>query len=167
MNHLTDEEFTEWLAGEANPEAQTHLDVCPQCRAEALQLRDGISRYSVAIRQQTTRAQHAHMAGTIAPRKVLALHRLRWAGAGVLAILLAVQTAWILKPHTDPAVSHRIAGAPTNPPAAPAMSDDDLLEAVNSDLNREVPLALSPVSAITVARNKIAASTVAANDSGK
>ena len=51
------------------------------------------------------------------------------------------------------------------------MSDDELLEAVNNDLSREVPLALSPVSAITIARNKIAAaSTTAAttdNDSSK
>ena len=29
------------------------------------------------------------------------------------------------------------------------MSDDELLEAVNNDLSREVPLALAPVSAIT------------------
>ena len=37
------------------------------------------------------------------------------------------------------------------------MSDDELLEAVNNDLSREVPLALAPVSTITAARNKIAA----------
>jgi hypothetical protein len=46
------------------------------------------------------------------------------------------------------------------------MSDDELLEAVNNDLSRDVPQALAPVSAITVARNKIAAaSKVAANNS--
>jgi hypothetical protein len=40
------------------------------------------------------------------------------------------------------------------------MSDDELLEAVNNDLNREVPQALAPVGAITTARNnKIAAAS--------
>ena len=43
------------------------------------------------------------MAGNFAPRKALALHRLRWAGAGVLALVLAAQTAWLMKPHRAPA----------------------------------------------------------------
>ena len=36
------------------------------------------------------------------------------------------------------------------------MSDDELLQAVNNDLSDEVPQALAPVGAITVARNRIA-----------
>ena len=39
------------------------------------------------------------------------------------------------------------------------MSDDELLEAVNNDLSREVPQALAPVGAITVGRNRIAAAS--------
>jgi hypothetical protein len=173
MNHLTDEQLAGWLAGEANQQTQSHLEGCAQCQGEAQQLRDGISRYALAIRRQSAQAQAAHMAGAIAPRKALARHRLRWAGAGVLALLLAAQTAWLVKPTSPaPAPPRPMASAPVNPtPAAPSMSDDELLEAVNNDLSREVPLALSPVSAITIARNKIAAaSTTAAttdNDSSK
>jgi hypothetical protein len=47
------------------------------------------------------------------------------------------------------------------------LSDDELLEAVNNDLNREVPLALAPVSAITVARNNIAAASSRAGTTGE
>jgi hypothetical protein len=47
------------------------------------------------------------------------------------------------------------------------MSDDELLEAVNNDLNRDVPQALAPVEAITVARNQIAAETSANNGSSR
>ena len=47
------------------------------------------------------------------------------------------------------------------------MSDDELLEAVNNDLSREVPLALAPVSAITSARNKIAAVSGGRHNLGK
>ena len=166
MNHLTDEQLAEWLAGETNQETQAHLEGCAQCQAEALQLRDGISRYAMAIRRQSAQAQSAHMAETIAPRRALALHRLRWAGAGVLAILLAAQTVWMMKPRPAPVTPRPIASAPVNPQPAASMSDDELLEAVNNDLSREVPLALAPVSAITTARNKIAAaSTIAAQGS--
>ena len=43
------------------------------------------------------------------------------------------------------------------------MSDDELLDAVGKDLDRDVPEALAPVSALTVARNQMASSTVDLN----
>lgn len=67
MNHLTNEQFADWLAEDANPETQAHLESCAQCRVEARQLRDGISRYALAIRRQSAEAQGVHMAATIAP----------------------------------------------------------------------------------------------------
>jgi hypothetical protein len=91
-------------------------------------------------------------------------------------MLLAAQTAWMVKPRPTPPSFQPVAATPVNTPppavqppvvkqAAVQMSDDELLEAVNNDLSREVPLALAPVSAITNARNKIAASTSDDNDS--
>jgi len=172
MNHLTDEQLERWLAGECTEQTRAHLEGCGQCHAEALALRDGISRYGLALRQQALRAQAAHLPQNFAPRKALALHRLRWAGATVLAMLLAAHTAWMISPmwksHTGPIMPRAIVNAPANPQPA-SMSDDELLEAVNNDLNREVPQALAPVSAITVARNRIAAESAAShtNDSTK
>lgn len=184
MNHLMDEQLAGWLAGEADRETRSHLESCPQCRAEALELREAISRYSIAMRRQAGRAQRAHLSGNFAPRKALALHRLRWAAAGMLALLLAAQTAWLIKPHHAPANARPITGAAVNSepasnsqptsqsasPSATQLSDDELLEAVNNDLSREVPLALAPVGAITTARNRIAAAssgTTTDNDSSK
>ena len=90
-------------------------------------------------------------------------HRLRWIGAGVLALLLAAQTAWMMKarpaPRAPQAVSHPAAAATPQPAAAlghDTMSDDELLQAVNNDLSDEVPQALAPVGAITESRNRIA-----------
>ncbi len=171
MNHLTDEQLAEWLQGEDAQQTQSHLAECAQCRAEAAEFRDRIARYSIAMRRQAELAQSARMAETFAPQKALALHRLRWAAATVLTLLLAAQTAWIMRPRHAPDASRPAAGAPLHPQPAAAMSDDELLEAVNSDLSREVPQALAPVSAITVARNRIAAASAVAaipgNISGK
>jgi len=165
MNHLTDEQLAGWLAGDADQQTRSHVDSCPQCGAEALELRDGISRYAIAMRRKSALAESAHMQGKLAPRKALALHRLRWAGAGVLALLLASSTAWLVKPHLNPAVAQPTASAPANTDhdehlqAASQLSDDELLEAVNNDLSSDVPEALSAVSTITAERNKIAAAT--------
>jgi hypothetical protein len=163
MNHLTDEQLEGWLAGDSSSEeTRAHLQSCARCHSEAVALRDGISRYNLALRQQAARAQSSNLAGNFAPKKALAMHRLRWAGAGALALLLTVQTAWMLKPHAAPIARPPIASAPANAQAASVMSDDELLEAVNNDLSRDVPRALAPVSAITVARNKIAAASAIA-----
>jgi hypothetical protein len=175
MKHLTDEQLAGWLAGwlagEEEQQTRSHLDSCPQCNTEALELRDGISRYAVAMRRQSSLAENAHMNGKLAPRRALALHRLRWAGAGALALLLVAQTAWLVKPRHAPATALPTASSLVSPQneAQPAtqLSDDELLEAVNNDLNREVPLALAPVSAITVARNNIAAASSRAGTTGE
>lgn len=158
MKHLADEQLAQWLAGEADEQTQSHLDLCESCRAEAFQLRDGISRYTIALRQQSARAQSAHITAKFAPRKALLWHRLRWAGAGVLTLVLAAPTAWMLHSRSVATAPPTVAAPATHDPAA-QISDDELLEAVNNDLSREVPQALAPVTAITVARNEMASST--------
>jgi hypothetical protein len=165
MNHLTDEQLTEWLAGETNQQTQLHLADCAQCRAEAFELRSVISRYSIAMRWLADGARSAPVTENFAFRRVLARHRPRWAAATMLALLLAAPATWMwMKMPRTPLVNLQpIATAHSNLQPAASMSDDELLEAVNNDLNREVPQALSPVSAITMARNRIAVS--AAGDS--
>jgi hypothetical protein len=169
--HLTDGELLEWLDGSAGPTVRTHLEGCAACRGEAHGLQDGIARYAIATRQQAAASQSARMAGGLASARRMQLrinHRLRWVGAGVLAVLLAAQTAWMMKTRTAPVASQAVArpaAAAVPQPAAAltrdrmgndSMSDDELLQAVNNDLSDEVPQALAPVGAITEARNRIA-----------
>lgn len=173
--HLTDDELLEWLEGEAGAAGRTHLEGCAACRDEAHALQDGISRYAIATRRQAAEAQGARTAQGFAPGLRIQhrmQHRLRWIGAGVLALLLAAQTAWMMKARPAPAggksvsqaVSHPANAATLQPAAAlghaalgdDSMSDDELLQAVNNDLSDEVPQALAPVGAITEARNQIA-----------
>ena len=162
MNHLTDDQLSEWLAGESTAETRSHLEACPQCRDEAGALRDGISRYSFSLRERARHAQAAHLVN-IDPKKILTAHRLRWTAAAALALMLAAPTAWMLKPHGVPATPPQAVGTPLIPQPSAAMSDDELLEAVNNDLNRDVPQALAPISAITVARNAAASALAATN----
>jgi hypothetical protein len=162
MNHLTDDQLSEWLAGESTAETRSHFDACPQCRDEAGALHDGIARYSFSLREQARHAQAAHLV-SIDPKKTLAAHRLRWAAAAALALLLAAPTAWMMRPHVTPAPLLPVAGNSSASQPSTGMSDDELLEAVNNDLNRDVPQALAPISAITVARNAAASALAATN----
>ena len=47
------------------------------------------------------------------------------------------------------------------------MSDDELLDAVDKDLDRDVPQALAPVGTLTLARNQMAAVTKAADNNNQ
>jgi hypothetical protein len=173
MKHLTDEQMAEWLTGESSDETRAHLRCCASCNAEAIKLRDDVAQYSVALRRQSSSAQNAQMTGNFAPGKAIARHRLRWAGATVLALLLAAQTAWMMKPHTQTtrpvanSQAHTQLNTQPGSQSGNQMSDDELLEAVNNDLNRDVPLALAPVEAITVARNQVAAKASGSNQSSR
>jgi hypothetical protein len=163
MKHLSDEQFAEWLAGEASPEAQEHVRGCELCSREAAGLRDQISRYALAVRRQAAGSESSRLVRKLTPARTLLFRRLRWAGAAALALLLAAQTGWMMRPHRSvPIPTQATNPAPQPPP--PTMSDDELLEAVNNDLNRDVPRALAPVSALTIARNQIAASNSAASN---
>jgi len=178
-DHLTDEQLAEWLDGSAGQAVQAHLEDCAPCRAEAHALQDGIACYATLVRRQATQAQFTRLARRailmrrqathaqfvrpvyFAPAR-WGWHRLRWAGAGLVALLLAAQTAWMMKPGPKPGKTTQAVSIPVaavalgSPQPAASMSDDELLQAVNNDLGDEVPQALAPVGAITEARNRIA-----------
>jgi hypothetical protein len=155
--HLTDEQLLEWLDGAASTEVHGHLKSCELCRSEADALQDGISRYAIAMRREAHEAQSVALAKGFAPARRVQT-RLRWAGAGVLAVMLAAQTAWMMRLRPAQDTARPLAVASPVPQAAAAMSDEELLQAVNNDLSDEVPQALAPVGAITVARNRMAIS---------
>src|SRR5208282_4407992 len=123
MNHLTDEQLLEWLDGAARPAVQAHLASCEPCRAEADALQDGISRYAIALRRESAEAQSARLARGFAPALRMQ-HRLRWVGAGVLALLLAAQTAWMMKQRPTPQSAPRPVAVAVPAIAQPAAMSD-------------------------------------------
>jgi hypothetical protein len=158
MTHLTDDQLADWLAGERAEETRTHMESCNECRSEALIMRDGISRYRINMRERSRQAHIERLATGFSAQTALFVLHLRWAATAAVVVMLAAPTAWMLKTRNT-AVSSPQATAPVQSSPATTMSDDELLEAVNNDVNRDVPEALAPVSAITVARNKIAAAS--------
>jgi hypothetical protein len=178
MTHLTDEQIAEWLAGEAGAETDQHLAECSACATETAALANGVRRYGLALKYQARQAGQRRLLQNVDPRREVLRHRLRWATAATLGMVLAGTTAYVsrsqptqpepvvVKTNGAPAVIQVHPAAAANATGSPArsssMSDDELLEAVNNDLSRDVPQALAPVSAITEARNSIAATSAVA-----
>ncbi|MDR3764134.1 MAG: hypothetical protein P4M01_08580 [Acidobacteriota bacterium] len=185
MKHLTDEQIADWLAGESTAETRQHLTGCSECAAETAALSGGVRRYALAVRQDAQRSAARSLSGFSVHRELKWL-RLRWAAAATLGLFLAGTTVYVVLPHEASIATRHVIPAPLPQPAPklqpppevqiqtaaqprpskPAMSDDELLEAVNNDLSRDVPRALAPVSHITAERNQIAAASSAAG-SGK
>ena len=144
--HLTDEQITAWLA--ANPDASTreHLQHCAECTQEDEQLQGLVARFGETMRREA--------AATTEPRRELRPHfsfvSLRQALAGVAALLL-LASALLLAPSAP----LRQQNSPTA--ALQQDPDDVLLMEVQSDVQRDVPLALEPAVLIVTERNRLAA----------
>jgi hypothetical protein len=143
--HLTDEQITAWLA--ANPDALTreHLQHCAECTREAEQLQSLVARFGETMRREAAATE---------PRRELRPHfsfvSLRQALAGVAALLL-LASALLLSPSAP----LRQQNSPTA--AVQQDPDDVLLMEVQSDVQRDVPLALEPAVLIVTERNRLAA----------
>lgn len=144
MNHLTDEQLLDWLSGAATARVDEHLAACPACRVAADAVSERLSHYTLAIRQRSA----APKLRSFSSYRRRWPHRLSWAAGSALVVVLVAQTGWLS--WTRPQKTSVAAPTPTI-----NMSDDELLEAVHSDLSRDVPQALAPVGAITEERNRL------------
>jgi len=108
MKHLTDEQLAAgWRAGWRVKKSSRRVRTWIAAR-NATPRRWNSAMASRATRCDApaivSRRERAHER-KLAPRRALALHRLRWAGAGALALLLVAQTAWLVKPRHAPATA--------------------------------------------------------------
>jgi len=125
--HLTDEELTHLLTGDADDGATAHAAACASCARELEALRSAIGQWRQALDRE---------ARTRSTAPLPARRRLAWpllAAASVVAALLA-----------GPVGPHRGTGPAS--PSPVAESDQALLASVESALDREVPEALAPAT---------------------
>ena len=145
--HLTDEQITAWLA--ANPDASTreHLQHCAECTQEAEQLQGLVARFGETMRREAAATEPRR---ALRPFAHFSFVSLRQALAGVAALLL-VASALLLAPSAPPRQQNSPTAALQQDP------DDVLLMEVQSDVQRDVPLALEPAVLIVTERNRLAA----------
>ena len=126
--HLSDRQFSEWMAGERPEELVAHVGVCAACRGEVTRFDALLGSYREGVRSMSAEAP------------VIRVPTVRWVPrlvlVGALATLLAAITLYPPRP------------APVAV-AAVEVSDLVLFEQVNAQLARRVPGAMEPLAALT------------------
>ena len=144
-NHLSDDQFTDWVLGTRDESVLRHLETCEACLAEAEELRRSIARFRDSVHviaqrdQRYWQNQQLKILGQVSARDWYPLH---WAWALAMVVVLIVAIFLTRTPNT-----------PQNYPSEDA--DKALLQEVQGDLGREVPQALAPAVLIAEERNEI------------
>jgi hypothetical protein len=154
-SHLNDEQFTEWLLGTTDSEIVQHVAACDACRTEGEQLRNTIAGYRESAQRAAERDEAFWTRQRVAIRSRLPRQRFvphfRWAAAAVMALLICAAVLLTRSPQPSQQAKNEI-------------SDDVLLQQVESSLDRSYPAALAPAVLIDEERSR-ALSSASAQDS--
>lgn len=142
--HLTDQQLYELLSPEpsavANIASRTHLVACPMCRGEFATLRDSLENFRLAA---TNISEHQTpprpVVGASVRTSFLTLPHVVWATG--LASVLAISAATFSNLHKPNAPSPHAVTAPAHQP----VSDEALLQDIDTDLSTPVPPSLQPL----------------------
>jgi hypothetical protein len=133
IRHLTSDEISNVLIGDATPEQQGHASKCSECAISLEHLKETFSVFRESVHQWSGKNERA------IPKSIdfqqnaagFGFLRLRWALASVVLIILFVIP--VLKNKREEQRTRQ------------AMEDALLLEQVNASLSREVPASMEPL----------------------
>ena len=149
--HLSDEQFTRFLAAGEDTSAQAHLAECAPCREQAARLLQIVGVARAGAERGTDRHANEWARQRNAVRDALQRRppRPRWALAAALALLVLVSTFLFRAqaPRTEPLGQAQM-------PHNISISDDALLSAVDSTLEQSVPSALVPLQELAYEREQ-------------
>ena len=150
-SHLSEDQITECVLGTNDELVLRHLETCAACSREAEELRSTLAGFREAVRAAGRRDLSFWKNQQLAVRERLSTqdwYPVHW--AWVVAMVVVLITAMLLT---------RTPSVPNNYVSDDA--DNALLQAVQGDLNRDVPQALAPAVLIAEERNEILANQVA------
>jgi hypothetical protein len=162
QEHLRSEDFERVIAGEAEPSDVRHVRECGACSAELAVLRTvlvGVKESAVraADRQRLLGAVEA----TPAERWSGWLRGGMWAGAMAAVLLVAVVPVEMMRKVQPTA---KAVAASQQVAASAELSDDALLNGVQSDLSSTVPTPLEPLAGTTTTTTGTSTTTSNAGD---
>jgi anti-sigma factor RsiW len=139
--HLSDEKFSDILAGETSAEVQAHLAACAECSAEAARLSQAFADFSVQSRTWAERraaTQPRLSANRGKDTNSLPASRLWAATLCALALVFAAGTATRLRHHGSVLPANATATvfkAPVSPETL--KSDNALLSAIDGEVTTQ------------------------------
>ncbi len=133
--HLSSEQLSECMLGQASPMVARHVEDCPACRAELGAFRAALGEFRGAVHAWSQDQASAALAIPAAvPQRVSGMfsHQLAWA---LLIAGLCVIASFILP-------RHRADGA--------GSTDAVLLNQVDTEISRSVPSSMEPLMKLVV-----------------
>ena len=133
--HLSPEDMCRWMAGERAAGEQAHVRGCALCGAEVARLEGALKRFGGAVREWSAAQPGAQAPGAWRADRSARQWRvrpLRWGLAAAALVVLAVIPTW--KSARDRRMAEEAARA-----------DDILMEQVDAQVSRTVPVTLEPL----------------------
>lgn len=133
--HLSSEGICRWMAGERAAEEERHVRECSLCGAEVARLESALKRFGGAVRERSAAQPGAQSPGAWQADRAVRqwrVRRLRWSLAAAALVVLAAIPVW--KSTRD----RRVA-------AEAARADAILMEQVDRQVSRTVPVSLEPL----------------------
>jgi hypothetical protein len=154
--HLTEAQLFDLLAATseaaASP-AQLHLAECAQCQDEFTTISESFANFRVAATSFALLHTPPRPAvGTTVHRSLFALPRMVWA-TGLATVLAATGVTLSALHHPARVPSVRVAASPQ------PVSDEALLQDIDSDLSTSVPPSLQPLDTATTSSEQTSTST--------
>jgi len=145
--HLSEDQISKCIIGQATPEEDRHGRECPDCSAELSRFQKRVSTFRVAMQDWSEREAIPRLDET--PN---ALHRrpplypsLRWV---VVSLAAAVLIGIPVYQHMEEPAPFITDTAASLPPETAINEDVLLMEAVNAHLSRPIPMPMERVMAL-------------------
>ena len=148
--HLNSEDICRWMAGERDAEEQRHVRECSQCGAQVARLDGALKRFGGLVREWSAAQPGAQAPGGWRADRRWRVRPLRWSLAAGVIVVLAAIPVW--KNARDRGVAEEAARA-----------DATLMEQVDVQVSRTVPVTLEPLVSL-VEWEKLPAAAGAAQD---
>lgn len=133
--HLSSEQFSQCISGQASASAAAHLRDCPVCSAELANFREALGQFREGVR-----AWSDHRANALMALPERASTRVSWIASHQLAWALLLAAVCVIASFVVPRYR---TGAP--PPA-----DAVLLKQVDAELSRTAPASMEPLMKLVV-----------------
>ncbi len=147
--HLTDAQFDDLLDTNADHATELHLAECANCRQELAELGEALANFrfaanGIALTHEAIRRPQAHATGKPERRY---FRPSAWATGLATAALVLTGSLTVLHRHATIDHAPIAVAAPTNN----SISDEALLQDIDSDLSASVPAPLKPLDVTATA----------------
>ncbi|MGD0616472.1 MAG: hypothetical protein ABSB67_02305 [Bryobacteraceae bacterium] len=131
--HLSSRGISEWASGTRPPEVENHLHECAECREELTRLHGALSDFRDSLRSWGA-AEGAPPQPMWRTENAQGAHRLRWALAAMVLVLLAAIPVYLARDRPRP--------------GGTSAEDAVLLEQIDANVSRTVPATMEPLTSL-------------------